>query len=276
MKKEEYLNKVHIELKLLGYSQHTIRTYLQFLTPFLSTIHDPQSATLDEIKKYLANLSDKYAGRSLALAISCIRFFFSSIVDRPEIYSKLKIPKKPKSLPIILTEQEIKDLINATKFQKSRLIVHILYGCGLRVSEVVNLKPVDIDFSENAGWVRKGKGKKDRPFNIPNTINEELKKYIGGQPNNTYVFSKTKPLTTRSIQYMLKRLAKRAGIKKKVTPHTLRHSFATHLYEKGTDLLAIKGLLGHESLETTEIYTQVSKERLKKVKSPLDTLYGKN
>ena len=272
MKKEDYINKIKIDLKLRGLSEHTVKTYLKFLDPFLGTIANPNKVTLEEVHSFLTTLMDRYNTRSMALAFSSLRYFFKRIIDRPEIFAKLEGPKKPKSLPVVLTEQEIKDLINATKFQKSHLIIILLYGCGFRVSEVVNLKPIDIDFSENSCWVRKGKGKKDRLINLPEKIKDELKDYIDRNPNSMYVFSATKPLSTRTIQYILKRAAKKGGIKKKVTPHTLRHSYATHLYEKGTDLLAIKELLGHESIETTRIYTQLSKERLKKVKSPYDTL----
>jgi len=272
MKKEDYINKIKIDLKLRGLSENTVRTYLKFLEPFLETIADPTKATLEEVHSFLTTLMDRYGTRSMALAFSSLKYFFKMVVDRPEIFTKLKGPKKPKSLPVVLTEREIKDLINATKFQKSHLMVILLYGCGFRVSELVNLKPADIDFSENSCWVRKGKGKKDRLIILPEKIKDELKSYIDKHPNDLYIFSEKKPLSTRTIQYILKRAAKKAGIKKKVTPHTLRHSYATHLYEKGTDLLAIQELLGHENLDTTKIYTKVSKERLKRIKSPYDTL----
>lgn len=148
----------------------------------------------------------------------------------------------------------------------------MLYSSGLRVSELVNLTPQDLDFNENIGWVRKGKGKKDRIFKIADSISKQLQKYIKKNPANKYLFSKEKPLTPRNIQILVKIAAKKAQINKKVTPHTLRHSFATHLLENGENLLIIQQLLGHESLETTKIYTHISQDQIKKVKSPLDRL----
>ncbi|MFH1592245.1 MAG: site-specific tyrosine recombinase/integron integrase [Candidatus Woesearchaeota archaeon] len=271
MKKEDYLNKLKTEIKLKGHSQHTLRAYSRFLERFLHRAN-PKTMTLDDVKSRIANLTDTYTTRSLSQAMSSVKFFFAHIIDRPEIYAKLKLPKKQKTLPVVLTKQEVKDLIKATKFQKTFLIINLLYGCGFRVSEVVNLKPTDLDFSENSGWVREGKGKKDRLFKIPEKISTELKEYIESQPNNKYLFSESEPLSSRNIQYLIDRATKKAQLKKKVTPHTLRHSFATHLYESGEDLLVIQRLLGHENLETTKIYTHVSQERIKRVRSPLDSL----
>jgi len=275
MKKEDYIQRIKTDLKLRNYSELTLKSYLKFIEPLLKKIKDPTKTTLPDVQDFLASLYDRYNGRSRALAVSSIKYFFKRIVKRPEIYAGLDIPKKAKTLPTILTQSEIKLLINATKFQKTRLIINLLYATGLRVSELVNLKPLDLEFTESTGWVREGKGNKDRLFRIPEKIKKELEEYIEINPNNKYLFSEEKPLTTRNIQYILNRTAKKASIRKKVTPHTLRHSFATHLYESGEDLLVIQRLLGHESLETTKIYTYVSQARIKKVKSPLDSLYEK-
>jgi len=134
------------------------------------------------------------------------------------------------------------------------------------------LKVQDINLVERIGIVRKGKGKKDRLIVLPEKLTQELENYIKNHSDNIYLFSKEKPLTTRNIQKIIKRTAQKAGIQKKVTPHVLRHSYATHLLESGTDIRIIQTLLGHENLNTTQIYTHVSTEELKKVKNPLDEL----
>ncbi len=274
---DKYLEKISTELKLRDCSPRTIETYNFFLLKFFKTIAPEKSAeniTLENCRNFLAGLIDKYSNKSRALAVSSLRFFFSRILDKPEVYVKLRVPKKEEKLPVVLTMQEIRDLINSTKNKKSKLIIKMLYSSGLRVSELVNLKSNDIDFNENTGWVRRGKGKKDRLFKIALSISKQLQKYINKNPENKYIFSNSnnKHLTTRNIQLLIKKAAKKAGINKKVTPHTLRHSFATHLLEAGENLLVIQNLLGHKNLETTKVYTHLSTDEIKKVKSPLDRL----
>lgn len=275
MKKEEadkYLEKIKTELKLRDCSQRTIDSYIFFLRPFLEKIENPETTTIDQVKGFLSDLVDKYSNKSRALAVSSLRFFFKRVVDRPDIFVKLEVPKKEKKLPIVLSTREIIALINAAKFAKSKLIVKLLYSSGLRVSELVNLRPEDLDLEDNIGWVRKGKGGKDRMFKIAGSLSKQVKKYIEKNQDNKYLFSKNKPLTTRNIQILIKKMAEGAKINKKVTPHTLRHSFATHLLESGENLFVIQQLLGHENLETTRIYTHISQDQIKNVKSPLDNL----
>lgn len=172
----------------------------------------------------------------------------------------------------MLSKEEIKKLIDAADFEKTKLMIKTLYSTGLRVSELTNLTPKDIDFNENNGFVRSGKGKKDRRFFLSQSLSKELKKYLENNPNNKYLFSEDKPLTSRNIQTIIKRLGKKANINKKITPHSMRHSFATHLLENGANLAEIQQLLGHENLETTRIYVHISQEQLKKIKNPLDNL----
>jgi integrase/recombinase XerD len=129
----------------------------------------------------------------------------------------------------------------------------------------------DVNFEENTGWVRSGKGAKDRLFALSENLRKELSEYLKGRENN-FVFSKDKPLTTRNIQKIIALTKKRAGIDKKVTPHTLRHSFATHLLEQGTDIRVIQVLLGHSSLNTTQVYAHVSSDQIKKIRNPFDNL----
>lgn len=272
---DEYIEKVRIELKLRSCSPRTIESYLFFIKPFLELIQDPNKIDLNQVKFFLAGLIDKYSNKSRSLAISSLRFFFKRVIDRSDIFVKLEVPKKEKKLPTVLSTQEVKVLIDSANFSKSNLIIKMLYSSGLRVSELVNLTPKDLDFPQNIGWVRKGKGSKDRIFKIAQSIGKQLQKYIDKHPQNKYLFSKDKPMSTRNVQLIIKKTAKKAKINKKVTPHTLRHSFATHLLENGENLLIIQQLLGHENLETTRIYTHISQDQIKNVKSPLDTLNSK-
>ncbi len=270
---DKYIEKTITELRLRGSSKRTISSYLFFLKPFLEQIDKPETISLDKVKLYMADLIDKYSNKSRSLAVSSLRFFFKRVVDRPDIFVKLEVPKKEKKLPIVLSAEETKKLIDSIEHQKSKLIVKMLYSSGLRVSELVNLTPKDLDFSQNIGWVRKGKGSKDRLFKIAESISKQLQRYLSKHPDNKFVFSETsEPMSVRNIQFIVTSAAKAAGISKKVTPHTLRHSFATALLDAGENLLVIQQLLGHENLETTKIYTHISQDQLKKVKSPLDRL----
>jgi integrase/recombinase XerD len=163
-------------------------------------------------------------------------------------------------------------MIDVTEHAKSKLILKMLYSSGLRVSELVNLTPQDLDFNQNIGWVRKGKGSKDRLFKIAESISKKLQRYLTKNPDHKFVFSEKEPMSVRNIQFIVKTATKKAGITKKVSPHTFRHSFATALFDAGENIMIIQQLLGHENLETTKIYTHISQEQLKNVKSPLDRL----
>jgi integrase/recombinase XerD len=277
---DKYLQKTAVELKLRGASQRTIESYTFFLRPYLSSIKDPLVSDTDEVKFFLASLIERYSNKSRALASSALRFFYKRVIDRPHIVAKIETPKKERYLPVVLSPTEVVSLIEAADTKKSRLMIKMLYGSGLRVSELVNLKPGDLDFKEMIGTIRKGKGSKDRIFKMSEDIAGELKDYIIGVKDRAgiaprYLFSEDSPLTTRNIQKIIQRTSRKAGIAKRVTPHTLRHSFATHLLDAGENIVMIQQLLGHENLETTRIYTHISQEQIKKVKSPLDMLNKK-
>lgn len=272
--KEELLGKLITELKLKGCSELTIRNYKWFVNKFLSSLDKSITEINEEdARMFLASIIDSKSKNTISLAASALRFFFDKILKKPII--ALPIPKKEKKLPEVLTKEEVKKLIEAAETSKSRLIIKLLYSAGLRVSELVNLRKQDISLQEKIGWVRRGKGKKDRFFIIADKIAKELKKQMEKQPTHLYIFSTStsdKPLTPRNIQKIIKKAALKADIKKKVSPHTLRHSYATHLLELGTDIRKIQVLLGHANLNTTQIYTHISTEELKKIKNPLDEL----
>lgn len=264
------LKKLRTELKLKGSSDLTIRNYSFFVGKLLEKTNKlPIDISEDDAKEFLAEMFETKSRSTIALASSAIRFFFS-LLGKNDI--KISLPKKEQKLPNVLTKDEVARLIRAANTKKSKLIISMLYSTGMRVSEIVNLQRENLDLENNEGMVKSGKGKKDRLFIINAELCIGLKEYLEDHKENTYVFSKEEALTPRNVQKIMKKTAIKAGIKKRVTPHTLRHSFATHLLESGVDIRVIQALLGHENLQTTQIYTHVSREILRKIKNPLDDI----
>ena len=275
MNPKEFLEKLEIELKISKASEHTIKNYIRAnksLFDFTGKI--PEDIGEDDIKKFMAeNLLDK-ASSSIIVFLSAIRYAFSSLLKKDPTLG-IKRPKKERRIPAVLTKEEVKKLLSSIENKKSKLMLSLIYACGFRVSELVNLKVNNINFDENIGYVIQAKGRKDRIFNIPLNLKKTLMKNTEKQKqdNKEYLFSGPKEkLSERNIQKILKRAAEKAGIKKDIHPHTLRHSFATHLLENNVDIRKIQELLGHASISTTELYTHISKEELKKVKSPIENL----
>ena len=275
MQKEEFLKKLETELKISKNSSHTIRNYLSANAKLLDFINKkPEDANIDDIKLYMASNLGEGSSSSTIVFLSAIKYAFSNILQK-DITANIKRPKKEGRIPAVLTKEEVRHLIDSLDNKKSRLMVSLLYACGFRVSELLNLKIKDLNFNEMTGQVRQGKGRKDRIFNIPESLLKALQKQAQSQQeaNQEYLFSGTKgKLSARNIQKIVGKAAKKAKIEKSVHPHTLRHSFATHLLENDTDIRNIQELLGHADLNTTQIYTHISQEELKKIKSPLDEL----
>lgn len=277
MNKEEFLHKIEVELKISKNSNYTLQNYLRAVKKLLDFLKkEPEQITEDDVKFYIAeNLSDK-APLTIIQFLASIKYAFSNILKK-DITLGIKRPKKEKKLPDVLTKEEMKKIISLANNSKSKLMISLIYACGFRVSELTNLKINDLQFEEKIGHVKSGKGKKDRIFNIPQFLFEELLAQVEKQRslNREYVF--TSPvtggqLTSRNLQKIVRNLVIKAGIHKDVHPHTLRHSFATHLLEDGVDIRKIQELLGHSDLSTTQIYTHVSREELKKIASPIDQL----
>ncbi len=277
MEKEEFLKKLEVELKIAKNSDYTRRNYISANEKLLSSLNkNPEEITEDDVKLYIAdNIADNSAS-SIIVFLSAIKYSYSTILKN-DITSGIKRPKKERRLPAVLTKEEVKFLLENLPNKKSYLMISLIYACGLRVSELTGLKTNDLIFEERIGHVRQAKGKKDRIFNIPVFLTEDLLRLKGSQENESheYLFSNPttgKQMSTRNIQKIVAKAVQRAGIKKDVHPHTLRHSFATHLLENDVDIRKIQELLGHADLSTTQIYTHISNEELKKVKSPLDSL----
>lgn len=275
MTPEDFLKKLEVELKISKNSDYTLRNYMDCNRKFLKYFNkNPENITEDNVKSYLADNLGEASSSTLIIFLSALRYAYSNILHK-DITINIKRPKKEKKIPTVLTKEEIKQLINSLDTKKSKLMVSFMYACGFRVSELVNLKVKDLNFEEKIGSVRQGKGKKDRIFNLPEFLLEDLKAQAERQKEQKKEYLFTGPnenLSERNLQKIVKKAALRAGIKKDVHPHTLRHSFATHLLENGTDIRKIQELLGHSDLSTTQIYTHISREELKKIKSPIDSL----
>ncbi len=264
------LEQLETELRLRGSSKETIKTYKFYNKQFLDFIKkNPNDVIEEDIKKYLSNLLSNGASNStIALVKSALLFFYSEILGKK---IEIKTPKIAKKAPVVLTKEEIKRLLEVTENKKHKLLISLLYSTGMRLSECINLKIKDLELSESVIWVRKGKGSKDRMVLISKRLAQELKKYLKDNNPEDFVFKgRNGCFSKRNVQKIVTNAAKKAGISKKVSPHTLRHTFATHLLESGVDIRKIQVLLGHSNLSTTQIYTSVSKAELKKIKNPFD------
>jgi integrase/recombinase XerD len=265
-------------LTLKNYAQNTIRTYKSMLQEFLTYYKklDPGKITEEQIRDYLLYLIEE---RDVSISyqnqsINAIKFYYEQILGRPVRTYYIQRPKKPKVLPNVLSEEEVQLILNNVDNLKHKCILSLAYSAGLRLGEVINLKPGDIDSKRNYVIVRQGKGMKDRYSLLSGKILELLRKYYAEYKPKEWLFEGQfgGPYSATSIHNILKAAVDKAGIKKRVTVHTLRHSFATHLLEHGVDIRYIQTLLGHQSSRTTEIYTHITDRGLGKIKSPLDNL----
>ncbi|UOE42252.1 site-specific integrase [Chryseobacterium suipulveris] len=263
-------------LKLKAYSQNTIRTYSIEFAQLLIAIknHNVQDLTEEKLKSYFLycinelKLSENY----LHSRINAIKFYFEKVLHRPKMFVDIPRPKKPILLPKALNASEIKKIINNTENLKHRLIIKLCYGMGLRVSEIVKLRVQDIDSKQMKVLVSCSKGKKDRYVNLPESILLELREYYRIYRPENFLFEgkNGEQYAVRSAQAVFKKAMKKSGIRKTVGIHSLRHSYATHLLEAGTDISLIQKLLGHNNISTTLVYAQVTDKNISKVKSPLD------
>lgn len=266
-------------LKSKRYSPNTIKTYSDALKTFLVFFRDKSVSeiTNEDIiifnNKYILenNFSSSYQNQ----IVNAIKLFFKIIQEKTIVTEKIHRPKKEKSLPNVLSKEEIKKILDAHGNLKHRMMLSLIYSCGLRCGELLALKPVHIDSKRNIILLKNSKGKKDRIVPLSPKILELLREYFKVYKPITYLFegqTEGMPYDARSLQQVLKQALSKAGITKPATLHWLRHSYATHLLESGTDLRYIQELLGHNSSKTTEIYTHVSTKSLQNISSPFDSL----
>ncbi len=276
--RDNLLAKMDEELILRGYGRPTRKNYMGHIRRFLSyQLMDYRNLTNDDVRKYLVySLEEKNASHSFTnQAVSAIKFLFNHVLKRQGIDICLPRPKREKVLPDILSQDEIYKIFNSLENIKHKAIFYVTYSAGLRVSEVISLKAYDIDNNRMLIHVRQAKGRKDRYTLLSETTLGILRQYATKYKIGEWLFQGQKEdnhISERTVQKIFKDACQKAGIKKNVSVHTLRHSFATHLLEAGTDLRYIQELLGHSNSKTTEIYTHVTKMDLAKIRSPLDSL----
>jgi len=259
------------EMEILNYSQKTIDAYIRNIAEFYNFVKKPlRNIDEDKIKNFLSYKKKKgLSSQSISLAANAINFLYARIYKKAN-YVKLRHPKKSKRLPVVLLKSEIEKIIEQTKNRKHKLIISLAYSAGLRVSEVVNLRVQDIDVNALTLTVRQGKGRKDRLTVISNRIIADLSEMIKFKKSQDFVFESERggKLTVTTLQKVFTKCLKKSGIKKPATFHSLRHSFATHLLENGTDVRYVQELLGHQNIRTTQIYTQVTNPSIRKIVSP--------
>ncbi|MGB3007247.1 MAG: tyrosine-type recombinase/integrase [Chitinophagaceae bacterium] len=275
---------MHQHLKLKAYSPSTIKTYLNEMAQLLGILKDipADQLTPDHLKRYLVYCYEKLQLKENTLhsRINALKFYYEQVLKREKFFWEIPRPKKQFILPNVLGEKEITRLFNSISNIKHKAILFTAYSAGLRVSEVVNLKLEYINSDRMQIKVVAAKGKKDRYVNLSPVLLDVLRAYIKKTKPRpiVYLFESdvpAQPYSSRSAQKVFQRARETAGIRKDITFHSLRHSFATHLLEKGIDIRYIKDILGHFSIKTTERYTHVSKEKLIQISSPLDDLWLK-
>ncbi|SDK10969.1 site-specific tyrosine recombinase/integron integrase [Natronincola ferrireducens] len=265
-------------LILKGYSPKTKKAYIGHVRRFLEIINKkPEVLTKEDVEKYICYLlkEQKTSHAFANQALSAIKFYYQHSLKKDKVLYDLPRPKKEKKLPNILSQREVLSILDSVNNIKHKSILFLIYSAGLRVGEVVRLKVDDIDSDRMLIHVRQGKGRRDRYTILSEVALGMLRKYAMVEKPKGWLFPGGKDncfLTERSVQKIFATACKKSSIKKDVSVHSLRHSFATHLLESGTDLRYIQELLGHSSSKTTEIYTHVTEANLSKIKSPLDRL----
>lgn len=263
------------KLELRKYSLNTARTYIQMFEQFMNYYKDVDLLSLNEqdIRNYLLNMIQNGKSDSVVnQSINAIKFYYEVVMEMPNRFYAVERPIKKERLPEILSKKEVVSIIDNCNNIKHKCIVGLLYSAGLRRGEIINLKIKDIDSKRMTIRVRNAKGNKDRYTLLSEKILEDLRQYYREWKPQEYLFEGAKggKYSASSIQKIIVRAARSAGITRKVTSHMMRHSFATHLLEAGTDLRYIQTLLGHNSPKTTEIYTHVATHQYKLIKNPLD------
>jgi site-specific recombinase XerD len=276
MKRSELIDKYSKILHLKNYSSRTEKTYLHHLNLFLDYVSSSKTTDINEkvLFDYFDHLklTKNFSYSSMKQAVASVRFLFLDVLKKEihfDFYIKMK---KPDTLPNILSVEEIKKIINSIANIKHRAIISAIYSCGLRISEAINLKVQDVDSSLMTIKIVNAKGKSDRIVMLSEKLLVSLREYFKEYKPKVYLFEGQDggKYSARSIQQIFNNACRKTRIKKKVSVHTLRHSFASHLLDNGTDIRFIQELLGHKHLSTTQIYTHINPVSVKKIKSPFD------
>lgn len=265
-------------LRLKAYSENTIKTYATEFAQWLYALNNIPviHANSEQLRSYLLYCITelKLSENQIHSRLNALKFYYEKVLLHPNFFMEIPRPKKKSNLPKVLSKQDIKKLFEVTTNTKHRMILKICYGLGLRVSEIVDLKIANIDSNRMLVHIENSKGKKDRYVPLPNSILDELRNYYKEFKPKVNLFENqyNQSLAIRSVQNVFKTAMTKAKINKKIGIHGLRHSYATHLLEYGTDMIFIQKLLGHSNIKTTEVYAKVSNTFLSKVISPLDQM----
>jgi len=268
----QQLKTTERELKIRNYSPRTIKSYLYGLREYFSFKKtELEKLDVDDIKNFLLFCQEKnISSQSRNLFLNAIKFYYRDVIkDSQKI--DIRSAKKGKFIPVVISRNEIEEILRSTQNAKHRLLLSLAYGAGLRVSEIISLQVKDVNLEELVVYIRQAKGQKDRISVLPEKLVYDIRNLIAGRTNDDFIFASERggKLTTRTAQKVFENSLKKADIKKNATFHSLRHSFATHLLENGTDIRYVQELLGHQNIRTTQRYTQVTNPMLKNIKSPL-------
>ena len=266
------------DMNIRQFSANTQRTYIravQQLSDFLDR-RSPATATPEDLRRFQLHLTARLAQpATINVMTAALRFFFTVTLDRPDAAQRLTFVHEPRKLPVVLSQEEVLRLLEAVTSVKYKAALSLAYGAGLRVSEIASLKISDIDSKRMLLRIERGKGGKTRHALLSPQLLELLRDWWRIARPPVWLFpglDPAKPIATRQLRVVCVEAARKAGITKRVSPHTLRHCFATHLLESGVDIRIIQVLLGHGRLETTTLYAHVAANTIRKVTSPLDRL----
>lgn len=271
-------DRMEADLKIGGYSPNTQKVYLLYARKFAAHfMRSPAELGANDVRQFLLHLvEERGASRETIRQVrASLRFLYAVTLNRPVEIEWLPVPRKQKRLPVVLSGTEVTALLGAVRTQKYRMIVAAMYAAGLRISEACTLRPEDIDSKRMVILVR-GKGNKERYTLLSERLLSGLRKYwLQTRPQGGWLFpggARDGHACKETARKVFHKAVRATGITKEVTPHALRHSFATHLIDAGTDVTVVQALLGHESLRATEIYTHTSVELIARTRSPLDLL----
>lgn len=270
-------DRMRDDLTLKHYSDSTIEAYLRHAQRLAQKLPvAPRKATAGQVRKHVLGLMSTMAPSTVGVHVGAIRFLYRVTLRRPKVVDTLPFPKVPKRVPEVLSADEVRLLLLAVESVKHRAVLMAAYGAGLRIGEACSLQTTDIDSKRGVIHIRQGKGRRDRLVMLSPVLLIALREYWKlCRPPSTLLFPGAEPascITKGAVRAALNKAVKTAGITKRVTPHSLRHAFATHLLEDGTDIRTIQALLGHQSIRTTAKYTHVSAALIGKTQSPIDRL----
>lgn len=275
------LVNLEVQLRLKGYSESTIRTYRNETAQLLQLIKNRPADQLnsDDLRRYLlyCTVQLHLSESSLHSRMNALKFYYEQVLGRDKMFFEIPRPKRPQQLPRVLSREQVIDLVNCIENLKHRTMVLLAYGCGLRVSEVVALRVADIDGDRRTLLIRRSKGKKDRMVGLSPVLLILLREYYRKYRPSGYLFEgqvKGEKYSKRSLQKVVEVAKAKVGIKKEGSVHLLRHSFATHLLDRGTDVVMIQKLLGHNDLKTTLRYLHVTNRDLQNIISPIEDIKG--